>query len=87
MEPYYGQLTGTIKHIIRKWQKNKQIFMPENKKIRCLVIDDELPAREILKKHIAGIENLELAGTCTNAVEALSFLQTNTVDLLFLDIQ
>ena len=61
--------------------------MPENKKIRCLVIDDELPAREILKKHIAGVENLKLAGTCTNAVEALSFLQTNTVDLLFLDIQ
>ena len=61
--------------------------MPENKKIRCLVIDDELPAREILKKHIAGVENLELAGTCTNAVEALSFLQTNTVELLFLDIQ
>jgi DNA-binding LytR/AlgR family response regulator len=61
--------------------------MSNNKKIRCLVIDDELPAREILKKHIFGVESLELAGTCTNAVEALSFLQTNVVDLLFLDIQ
>jgi two-component SAPR family response regulator len=28
-----------------------------------------------------------LAGSCNNAVEALSFLQSNTVDLLFLDIQ
>ena len=61
--------------------------MPFSKKIKCLVIDDELPARDVLQKHIAGIEALELTGTCTNAVEALSFLQSNTVDLLFLDIQ
>lgn len=61
--------------------------MPLTKKIRCLIIDDELPAREILQKHISGVESLELAGSCTNAVEALSFLQSNTVDLLFLDIQ
>ena len=61
--------------------------MPESKKIRCLVIDDELPAREILKKHINGVEALELSGTCSNAVEAISFLKDNRVDLLFLDIQ
>ena len=61
--------------------------MPESKKIRCLVIDDELPAREILKKHISGVEALELAGDCSNAVEAITFLKDNRVDLLFLDIQ
>ena len=61
--------------------------MPESKKIRCLVIDDELPAREILKKHISGVEALALCGTCSNAVEAISFLKDNRVDLLFLDIQ
>ena len=61
--------------------------MPESKKIKCLVIDDELPAREILKKHINGVEALELCGTCSNAVEAISFLKDNRVDLLFLDIQ
>ena len=61
--------------------------MPEAKKIKCLVIDDELPAREILKKHINGVEALELCGTCSNAVEAISFLKDNRVDLLFLDIQ
>jgi len=59
----------------------------ESKKIKCLVIDDELPAREILKKHIDGVEALELCGTCSNAVEAISFLKDNRVDLLFLDIQ
>ncbi len=61
--------------------------MPESKKIRCLVIDDELPAREILRKHITGVEALELCGICSNAVEAISFLKDNRVDILFLDIQ
>ena len=61
--------------------------MPESKRIRCLVIDDELPAREILKNHITGVDALELCGNCSNAVEAISFLKDNRVDLLFLDIQ
>jgi DNA-binding LytR/AlgR family response regulator len=61
-------------------------MLPSNK-IQCLIIDDEPPAREILKEHIAGVELLELAGDCSNAVEALSFLQQHSVDLLFLDIQ
>lgn len=61
--------------------------MPEFKKIKCLVIDDELPAREMLKKHIADVESLELSGICTNAVEAISFLNNQRVDMLFLDIQ
>ena len=61
--------------------------MLHNNKIRCLVIDDEPPAREILKQHIAGVPPLELSGTCNNAVEGISFLNEHPVDLLFLDIQ
>lgn len=57
------------------------------KKIKCLVVDDEPPAREIIKQHIAGVEALELTGTCANAVEAISFLKDHPVDLVFLDIQ
>ena len=57
------------------------------KKIKCLVIDDEPPAREVLKKYIAEVELLQLTGECSNAVETLSFLQNNAVDLLFLDIK
>lgn len=58
-----------------------------NNKIHCLIIDDEPLAREILKQHIAGLEALELAGTCSNAVEGVSFLKEHPVDLLLLDIQ
>lgn len=61
--------------------------MANSKKIKCLIIDDEPPAKDILKKHITGVEALELSGDCSNAVEALTFLQQQPVDLLFLDIQ
>lgn len=61
--------------------------MHSNHKIRCLIIDDEPLAREILRQHVDGVEALELAGLCSNAVEAISFLQQHIVDLLFLDIQ
>lgn len=60
--------------------------MPKTK-TQCLIIDDEPPARDVLKKHIAAVEALEVMGECSNAVEALSFLQTHPVDLLFLDIE
>jgi len=61
--------------------------MPTTKKIRCLIIDDEPPAQVVLKRYIGQVERLELSGICNNAVEAISILQTEPVDLLFLDIQ
>lgn len=56
-------------------------------KIRCLLIDDEPIALEILKKHIQKLENLEISGICANAVEAFELLRKHPVDLIFLDIQ
>lgn len=56
-------------------------------KIICLAVDDEPPALEVLKKYIASLPNLHLAGTCADALEALTMLQIHTIDLLFLDIQ
>ena len=61
--------------------------MANGKKITCLIVDDEPPAREILKNHITRIEFLELTGDCSNAVEAISVIKNNPVDLIFLDIQ
>ncbi len=57
------------------------------KKIICLAVDDEPPALEVLKKFITSVRSLELAGTCTDAIEAINFLQTKPVDLIFLDIK
>lgn len=58
-----------------------------DKKIICLAVDDEPPALEVLKKFIASVHTLELAAACTDAIEAINFLQTKPVDLIFLDIQ
>ncbi len=38
--------------------------MTENKTIKCLVVDDEPPAREILCRYIAEVPMLQLAGEC-----------------------
>ena len=61
--------------------------MPDKKKIICLAVDDEPPALEVLKKYITMVHALELAGTCSDAVEAINFLEQNLVDLIFLDIK
>ncbi|HET9429858.1 MAG TPA: LytTR family DNA-binding domain-containing protein [Chitinophagaceae bacterium] len=61
--------------------------MPETKTIRCLVVDDEPPAREIIRRYIEQVPTLELAGECANAIQAFTILQQQTVDLVFLDIR
>ncbi|MDO9374876.1 MAG: response regulator transcription factor [Ferruginibacter sp.] len=58
-----------------------------DKKIICLAVDDEPPALEVLKKYISCVPNLHLAGTCVDALEALTMLQLHPIELVFLDIQ
>ncbi|WP_299125448.1 LytTR family DNA-binding domain-containing protein [uncultured Tenacibaculum sp.] len=57
-----------------------------SKKITCIIVDDEPIAREIITSFVAKIPNLELLSTCSNATEAIQFMEKNTVDLFFLDI-
>jgi len=56
------------------------------KKAKCLIVDDEPLAQEVLKTHLAKIDSIEIAGTAGDAIEAFEFLNKNKVDLLFLDI-
>ncbi|MCW5920910.1 MAG: response regulator transcription factor [Saprospiraceae bacterium] len=56
-------------------------------KLTCIIVDDESLARKMLEDNIRQIPFLELARTCKNAFEAMEALQTNKVDLMFLDIQ
>lgn len=51
-----------------------------------MLVDDEPPAIRVLEKYIESVEQLEVAGTCTNAFQAIDFLQKQSVDLIFLDI-
>lgn len=60
--------------------------MQKHKTIRCLVADDEPPAREILHRYIENMPELKLVKECSNAMQVLSFLQAGEVDIVFLDI-
>lgn len=60
--------------------------MPESKSLRCLVVDDEPQAREVVKRYIQQLPVLELAGECSNALEAMEVLRREPIDLLLLDI-
>lgn len=60
--------------------------MPDQDIIRCLVVDDEPPARELITRYISQVPNLHLQAEASNALEAMSLLQRLPVDLLFLDI-
>lgn len=61
--------------------------MDDTKTIRCLIIDDEPPAREIIRRYVQEIPTLQLMGECANAIQALTVLQQHPIDLLFLDIR
>lgn len=56
-------------------------------KLRCVVVDDEPLAVELLTNYVERLPDLDLVGTSANAVEAFGLLQRRAVDLLFLDIQ
>jgi DNA-binding LytR/AlgR family response regulator len=56
-------------------------------KIKCLLVDDEPLAIQLIQNHLAQMEGFEVAGICSNAVQAMEVLRTTRIDLLFLDIK
>jgi DNA-binding LytR/AlgR family response regulator len=55
-------------------------------KVRCLIVEDEPPARELLKTYVGDCSVLELVKVCADAFAASEVLQKELVDLLLLDI-
>ncbi|MET2984815.1 LytR/AlgR family response regulator transcription factor [Aureibaculum conchae] len=54
--------------------------------MKCIIIEDELPAQRILKSYISKLKQLELVAVYQTALEANLALSTDQIDLLFLDI-
>jgi DNA-binding LytR/AlgR family response regulator len=55
--------------------------------LRCIAIDDEELALELLEDNIRKVPYLQLIATCSNPLEAIKVLQDEQIDLVFLDIQ
>ena len=55
--------------------------------IRCIAVDDEPLALDILESYISKLPFLQLVKTCSSATEAMQVLQKEHIDLMFLDIE
>lgn len=58
-----------------------------NLKITCVIVDDEPMALNLVESYVEKTPFLELKQKCSSAIEAMEFLKTTPVDVLFLDIQ
>lgn len=56
-------------------------------KFKCIIVDDEPPATRILKNYVEKVSFLEEVGIFNDSLKALEFLNSNKVDVIFLDIQ
>lgn len=56
-------------------------------RIRCLLLDDEPFALALLEKYAADMPELEVVASCKSPIRAIEILQSEPVDLLFLDVQ
>ncbi len=56
-------------------------------KLTCIIVDDEPPAIRLLEKYVERIPVLEKLGVFSDSLKALEFLNSNSVDVIFLDIQ
>jgi len=56
-------------------------------KYKCIIVDDEEHARNLIINHLSNLDDFEIVATCTNAIEATKILISEEVDLLFLDIE
>ena len=54
--------------------------------IRCLIIDDEPIARQIVSTYCSYLNNIEVVAECETAIQAMEYLQKEKIDLMFLDI-
>jgi DNA-binding LytR/AlgR family response regulator len=54
--------------------------------MRCLIVDDEPLAQQVIEEFSGRVPFLEIAGKCNSASEAIEVLHTTPIDLIFLDI-
>ena len=59
----------------------------DTRALRVMIVDDESPARSLLREYLAAEPGVEVAGECTNGFEAVKAIGEHTPDLVLLDVQ
>ena len=54
--------------------------------VKCLIVDDESVAHDIIRKYCAMLPNLQVMKDCYDAIEAMEYLNAHSIDLIFLDL-
>ena len=63
------------------------MILDSKAKVRCLLVDDEPLAIQLLQTHLKRMDIFEVAATSTNALKALEIIRCEAIDLIFLDIK
>ena len=58
-----------------------------NNQLKALIIDDEEPARLLIRSYLELFPDIQIVGECINGFEGLKSIQSEKPDLVFLDIQ
>ena len=61
--------------------------MVKMNKLRAIIVEDEAPARDLIKAFLKNHENIELIGECDNGFDGVKHINDLKPDLVFLDIQ
>ena len=56
-------------------------------KIQAIIVDDEPPAREIIRHYLSDVADIEIIGECENGFEAVKMINETNPQLVFLDVQ
>ena len=56
-------------------------------RMRTIIIDDEAPARELMRHYLSDLPDIEIVGECADGFSALVEIKEKRPDLIFLDIQ
>ena len=52
-------------------------------KLKCIIIDDEPLAINVIKNHLEHVKDIEISSTFENALDALNYLNEHDIDLIF----
>lgn len=56
------------------------------KTLKCIIVDDEALARQVVRTYLEDLPEYEIIAECKNALEAMNILSSESIDLMFLDI-